>query len=111
MQTDNRLLDDIARLASGMAGVAASAREEAEAAIKARLQRLLGEMDLVTREEFDAVQAMAAQARSEQEALAKRVAELERKVAAKPAAKPAPKPAGAKRGAAKGKGTGKAGPS
>lgn len=96
MQTDNRLLDDIARLASGALGVAASAREETEALIKARLQRLLGEMDLVTREEFDAVQAMAAQARADQEALEKRIAALEARQAA-PAKKTAPK-----RGTAKG---------
>lgn len=102
MQTDNRMLDDIARLASGALGVAASAREEAESLIKARLQRLLGEMDLVTREEFDAVQAMAAQARAEQEALEKRVAALESKLAEKPA-KAAAKPA-SKGASAKGKG-------
>jgi len=81
MQTDNRMLDDLARLASGVAGVAASAREEAEAAVKARLQRILGEMDVVTREEFEAVEAMAANARSEQEKLDERGAALEAKLA------------------------------
>lgn len=81
MQTTNPILDDIARLASGVLGVASSARNEAEAAIKDRLQRLLSEMDLVPREEFEAVKEMAAKARSEQEKLEARIADLEAKLA------------------------------
>lgn len=77
MQTDNRLFDDFARFTAGIAGVAASMRGEAEALIKERLKRLLDEMDLVTREEFEAVKAVAQTARAEQEALEARVAALE----------------------------------
>lgn len=78
MQTDNRLFDDFARFATGIAGMAGSVRGEAEALIKERLRRLLDDMDLVTREEFEAVKAVAQKARIEQEALEKRIAALEK---------------------------------
>lgn len=77
MQTDNKILDDIARLTSGMMGVAAGMRGEVEGVIKARLQALLADMDLVPREEFEVVRAMAVKAREENEALAARIAALE----------------------------------
>ena len=77
MQTNNRFLDDIARVASGAFGAASGMRTEAEAAIRERLRRFAGDMDWVSREEFEAVKAMAAKARAEQDALAKRVATLE----------------------------------
>lgn len=77
MQTRNRLLDDLARVATGALGVAAGMRREAEEALKARFARLLDEGGFVTREEFDAVKAMAAKARAENEALEKRIATLE----------------------------------
>ena len=77
MQTQNRLLDDLARLTSGAAGVVAGLRQEIESQVRARLDRLLADMDLVRREEFEAVKAMAAKARAEQEALESRVAALE----------------------------------
>ena len=86
MQTQNRLLDDIARLANGAAGLATGMREEIEGLVKNRLDRLLADMDLVTREEFDAVKELAANARAEQEELTVRVAELEAKLAAMQAA-------------------------
>ncbi len=76
MQTQNRLLDDIARLASGAAGVAAGMRGEFEAKFRLRLERLLADMDLVTREEFAAVKQAAATARAEQEDLTERLAKL-----------------------------------
>ena len=82
MQTQNRLLDDLARVASGAMGVASSMRGEVEARIRSQLDRLLDDMDLVTREEFDAVKAMAAAAREEQERLSARVAELEARLEA-----------------------------
>ncbi len=82
MQNQNRLLEDIARLANGAAGVAAGLKDEIEAVVRARLDRLLADMDLVTRDEFETVRAMAAKARSEQEATAKRVAALEAELAA-----------------------------
>jgi len=89
MQTQNKLLDDLARVASGALGVAAGMREEVEARLRDQFARVLGRMDLVSREEFDAVRAMAVKAREEQEVLAERVAALERAVAAKGARKPA----------------------
>jgi BMFP domain-containing protein YqiC len=82
MQSENRILSDIARLASGAAGVAAGMREEVETQIRQKLQTLLADMDLVSREEFDAVKAVAAKAREEQEVLAQRVAKLEAGLAA-----------------------------
>ena len=90
MQTNNRLFDDLARVASGAAGTFAGLKGEVEAVIKEHLNRMLSEMDLVTREEFDAIKAVAQTARMEQEALAKRLDELEAKLSAavkKPAAK------------------------
>lgn len=77
MQTDNPILDDLARVANGALGVAAGLREEVESLVRQRLARLLDEMDLVPREEFEAVREMAANARAEQERLEKRVAALE----------------------------------
>ena len=82
MQTDNRLFDDLARLAGGAMGAAAGLRAEFEGLMRQQLDRLLAGMDLVRREEFDAVQAMAAKARTEQEALAARVEALEATLAA-----------------------------
>ena len=82
MQTDNRLFDDLARLAGGAMGAAAGLRAEFEGLMRQQLDRWLTGMDLVRREEFDAVQAMAAKARTEQEALAARVAALEAALAA-----------------------------
>jgi BMFP domain-containing protein YqiC len=107
MQTQNRLLDDLARVATGALGVAAGMRDEIEARLRDQFEKILGKMDLVTREEFDAVKAMAAKAREEQETLAARVAALEAQPGAK-SAKPAkaakPKKAtksGARKAAAK----------
>ncbi len=77
MQTQNRLLDDLARVATSALGVAAGMRAELEARLRDQFERVLSGMDLVTREEFDAVKAMAAKARSEQEDLAARLAALE----------------------------------
>ena len=99
MQTQNRLLDDLARVASGAIGVAAGMRAEVEARLREQFEKVLSQMDLVTREEFDAVKAMAAKARAEQEDLAGRLAALEEALA-KQAPKPA-KPAGPCKRAAK----------
>lgn len=77
MQTRNRLLDDLARVATGALGVASGMRREAEDALKGRFGHVLDREGLVTREEFDAVKAMAARAREENEALAARVEALE----------------------------------
>ena len=94
MQSQNKLLDDLARVASGAVGVAAGMRGEVEARLRAQFERILRDMDLVTREEYEVVAAMAIKAREEQEALADRVAALEKQLAAK--AKSAPKSAAKK---------------
>ena len=83
MQTENRFFDDFARLTSGMAGLAAGFRQEVEQMVRARMQSILADMDLVPREDFEAVRAMAEKARLEQETLAARVAELEARLAEK----------------------------
>lgn len=77
MQTENRLLDDLARVAGGAFGALAGLRTEIEDLVKQRLERLLADLDHVPREEFDAVKAMAEKARREQETLQKRVDALE----------------------------------
>jgi len=82
MQTDNRLLDDLARVATGAFTALSGVRDEVEQRMREQFERILARMDVVTREEFDAVQAMAAKARAEQEALAARLAELESRLAA-----------------------------
>jgi len=110
VQTQNRILDDLARVASSAIGVAAGMREEIEVRLREQFERVLSRMDLVTREEFDAVRAMAAKARDEQEALTARVAALEaalEKTGSKAAktAKPAAKRAAPKRAASKPSGT------
>ena len=83
MQTQNRLLDDLARVATGALGAFTGMRDEVETRLKEQFERVLGRMNLVTREEYDAVKAMAAKARTEQEDLAKRLAELEGLLAAR----------------------------
>lgn len=83
MQTENRFLDDIARVAGGAFGALAGIRNEVEELVRQRLERFLADLDHVPREEFEAVKAMAEKARLEQETLAKRVAALETQLAAK----------------------------
>jgi len=106
MQTRNRILDDVARVAGGAMSAMTGLAGEIEALVRKQLERALSKLDMVSREEFEAVRAMAVRARQEQEALAKRLDGLEKgspkrtaatkvKSAAKPAAKPAAK-AGAK---------------
>jgi BMFP domain-containing protein YqiC len=73
----NRVLDDFARLVTDAAGVAQGVRREAETAVKSQLDRLLATMDVVSREEFEAVKQMAAMAREENEKLSQRVSALE----------------------------------
>ena len=76
-QTTGRLFDEMARLVNDAAGVAQGVRREAETAMKAQMERFLRDMDLVKREEFEAVKDMAAKAREENELLKERVAALE----------------------------------
>lgn len=68
-RNSGRLLDEIAKLATDAAGVAQGVRREAETAVKSQLERLLSDMDLVQREEFEAVRDMAAKARDENDTL------------------------------------------
>ena len=77
MQTNNPFLDDLAKLATGAAGAVQGMRQEMENAMRARFERLIVDMDLVPRAEFDAVKAMAAAALDRIEALEARVAALE----------------------------------
>lgn len=77
MQTRNKIMDDISQLMTNAMGVAQGAKDEAETAMKSIVDRWLADRDLVTREEFDAVRAMAQKAREENEALATRIAALE----------------------------------
>src|ERR1700730_15080217 len=78
----NRVLDDFARLMTDATEVAQGVRREAETAVKSQLDRLLATMDVVSREEFEAVQQMATMAREENEKLSKRVTALERVITA-----------------------------
>ena len=77
MQTQNPILDDLAHLASGAAGIAAGIKAEVETQLRQRIERWLSELDLVPREEFEAVKDMAAKARAEQETMAERLEALE----------------------------------
>lgn len=91
MQTDNRLFDDFVKLVNGAAGTMAGMARETESAARERFREWIGGLDFVSRDEFDAVKAMAAAARDEADALAARVAALEAALGAKPAAPKAPK--------------------
>jgi len=84
MQSQNRFFDDMARVASGAFGALAGVRGEIEARLRDQLERLLAGMDLVSREEFEAVKGMAAKAREEQESLLRRVEMLEARLAQAP---------------------------
>ena len=77
MGFDNRLFDDLARVATGALSAISGVREEAEARLREQFERILARMDLVTRDEFEAVQAVAVRAREAQEALERRVQKLE----------------------------------
>jgi BMFP domain-containing protein YqiC len=91
MQTDNRLLDDLARMANGALNTLSGLREEIESRVRERVERVLANMDMVPRDEFEAVKAMAAKAREENEALKQQIADLQAKLAggaAAPAALP-----------------------
>ncbi|HVA11951.1 MAG TPA: accessory factor UbiK family protein [Stellaceae bacterium] len=87
MPTQNRLLDDLARVATGALGAFGGMRGEVETRFREQFERILGRMNLVTREEFEAVRTMAAKARAAQEALEQRVAALEARLGIAAAAK------------------------
>lgn len=79
MQTRNKVFDDISQLMTNAMGVAQGAKDEAETAMKGLVDRWLADRDFVTREEFEAVRAMAVKAREENEALSARLDALEGK--------------------------------
>jgi BMFP domain-containing protein YqiC len=82
MQTSNRLLDDLAKVASGAASTLVGVKQEVDALVRQRVERFAADLDLVTREEFEAVRDVAMAARAGEERLAARVAELEAQIAA-----------------------------
>ncbi|MCE5972708.1 accessory factor UbiK family protein [Sedimentimonas flavescens] len=77
MEAPNKFFDEMSKLMTNAMGVAQGAKTEAETAMKSWMDRWLADRDFVTREEFDAVKAMAQKAREENEALKARIAKLE----------------------------------
>lgn len=77
MQSENRLFDDFVKMMNGAAGTLAGMGREAEASFKERVKEWVGGLDLVSREEFDAVKAMAAAARDDVDALKARLDAIE----------------------------------
>ena len=80
MQSENRVFDDFVKMVNGFAGTFAGMGREAETSAREKMREWMGGMDFVSRDEFDAVKAMAAKAREENEALKARVATLEAKL-------------------------------
>ena len=80
-QTTGRIFDEFAKLMTDAAGMAQGVRREVDGAVRAQAERILRDLDYVTREEFEAVKEMAAKARDENERLAARLSELEAKLA------------------------------
>jgi len=93
MQSQNRLFDDFVKMMNGAAGTLAGMTREAQAAMQERAREWIGGLDLVSREEFEAVRAIAIAAREEAEALRARVEALEK--GAKPGATKKPRPGAA----------------
>jgi BMFP domain-containing protein YqiC len=80
-QTSNRLLDELARLMNDAAGVAQGVRREFDTLFRSQAERILRDLNVVDREEFEAVKEMAVLAREENEALKKRIEDLEARLA------------------------------
>lgn len=96
MQSENKIFDDLAKMVNGVAGTVAGMGREAEANLKERAREWTGGLDMVSREEFDAVKKMAAIAREESDALAARVAKLEAALKVKAPVKAPARPAAKK---------------
>ncbi len=92
MQSRSKFLDDVSQLMTNAMGVAQGARTEAETMFRSLTERWLADRDLVTREEFEAVRAMARTAREENAALAARLAALEARLAGSAPPPPDPSP-------------------
>ena len=90
MQSENRLFDDFVKMMNGFAGTMSGMGREAESSAREKMREWMGGMDFVSRDEFEAVKAMAAKAREENDALKARVAALEAKLGGT-ASKAAPK--------------------
>ena len=90
MQSENRIFDDLAKMMNGVAGTMAGMGREAEGSMREKLREWVGGADFVSRDEFEAVKAMAAAARDENEALKKRLDALDK--GSKPKAAKAPQP-------------------
>ena len=84
MQSQNKMFDDLVKMVNGAAGTLAGMGREAETSAREKFREWIGGMDFVSRDEFEAVKAMAVAARDENEALKARLAALEGKGAAKP---------------------------
>ena len=80
-QTTGRIYDEFARLMTDAAGMAQGVKREVDTVLRAQAERILRELDYVRRDEFEAVKEMAARARDENDRLAARLADLERKLA------------------------------
>jgi BMFP domain-containing protein YqiC len=92
-QTSNRILDEIARLMNDAAGVAQGVRREVDTVFRAQAERILRDLDLVQRDEFEAIKEMVKLAREENEELKARISVLEAKLAAAPSGPTTPPPA------------------
>lgn len=91
MQSQNRIFDDFVKFVNGAAGTVAGMAREGEQGARERAREWIGGMDFVSRDEFDAVKAMAAAARDENEALKARIEALEAKLSGATTAAPAPR--------------------
>ena len=83
MQTNSRILDDLVKVANGALGAMSGVKGEVETALRQQFEKVLMQMDVVSREEFEVVEAMAAKARAENAALEARLGALETKVTAR----------------------------
>jgi len=92
VQTSNKILDDLARVANGAVTTLVGIKDEVDAVVRQRIESLIADTDLISREEFEVVRQLAANARAAQEKLEKRVAVLEAKSSHKPGAKARAKP-------------------
>jgi BMFP domain-containing protein YqiC len=88
-QTSNRVFDELARLMTDAAGVAQGVRREAETMFRSQVERLINDLDLVKREDFEVVRELASRARAENEALSARIAVLEARLAGEAVVMPA----------------------
>lgn len=88
MQSENRMVDDFVKMMNGLAGTVAGMGREAESSMREKAREWMAGADFVSRDEFEAVKAMAAAARDDNEALRARIVALETKLAGSPAKKP-----------------------